>query len=473
MPLFLDRPKEAGRAQLEIFEFDAIFVEGSGSKGPTVPPAVFAWLESSCLRTAENGEAPWLKLIQRGGRKAVQVTNYVGVIRCPSGFQIEVLPKTGSANERGAVEARQLLVEMLCCLNGFRHIQTERAKLAAASMPLLEVFMSEFLLAVEQIVKRGLRGDYSIRQDNLQALRGKILIAQQLRHNLTRVDRFYTEHDQFSTDRPENRLLHTALRKVLPLLLSQENQRLARELIFAFADVPQSAQVQLDIRSVRLDRNMNHYADALAWAKLILDELSPVTGSGHHRAPSLLFPMEKVFEAFVAKHLSRQLRKSAFIKTQARTHHLVRHDKQDWFRLKPDLLVRESDNDIVVLDTKWKLLDRGRTGGTHKYGLAQGDFYQLLAYGQSYLDGKGDVVLIYPLTNLFDEPLPVFDFPKTEGLRLWVLPFCLTNRILSVPAEAPFAAYFESCTAESLAAQPGAYAVPGEIRASETMSKTQ
>jgi 5-methylcytosine-specific restriction enzyme subunit McrC len=442
MRSLISQPNGAKRDQLQVFEFDAMFVKGSGAAGPTVPAEVFAWLESSCLRTAENGETPWLKLIQRGGRRAVQVTNYVGVVRSPTGYQIEVLPKTGRANEGGATEARQLLIEMLCCLNGFRHIQTERAKLAAARMPLLEVFMAEFLHAVEQIVKRGLRCDYSIRQDNLHALRGKILISQQLRHNLTRADRFFTEHDQFSSNRPENRLLNTALRKILPLLVSQENQRLARELSFIFADVPQSTQIQLDFRCVRLDRGMSNYADALAWAELILDELSPVTGAGKHRAPSLLFPMEKVFEAFVAKHLSRQLRKPNFLKAQARSHHLVRHDEQDWFRLKPDLLVRESVNDFLVLDTKWKLLDRNKTGGTHKYGLAQGDFYQLLAYGQSYLAGEGDVVLIYPLTDLFDKALPVFSFPKTQGLRLWVLPFCLQKRTLTVPVDAPFAAHF-------------------------------
>ncbi|UOD32155.1 McrC family protein [Massilia violaceinigra] len=450
------RPGGASGAQLQVFEYDVLFAQGSGGAGPSVPAEVFAWLESACLRTAGQDETPWLKLIQRGGRRAVQVMNYVGVMRSPGGYQIEVLPKTGRANEGGAAGARQLLIDMLCCLNGFRHIQTGRAKLAAARMPLLEVFMAEFLLSVEQIVKRGLRSDYSTRQDNLQALRGKILISQQLRHNLTRADRFFTEHDEFSSNRPENRLLHTALRKILPLLVSQENQRLARELSFIFAEVPQSTQIQLDFRRVRLTRGMSNYADALAWAELILNELSPVSGSGSHRAPSLLFPMERLFEAFVAKHLSRQLRKPNFLKTQARSHHLVRHGAQDWFRLKPDLLVRESMTDLLVLDTKWKLLDRNKTGATHKYGLAQVDFYQLLAYGQSYLDSKGDVILIYPLTDLFDTGLPVFSFPKTEGLRLWVLPFCLQSRTLAVPADAPFAAHFEPHISARPADHPGA-----------------
>lgn len=438
-----DQPHAQARTHLAVFEFDPVFVDGSGSTGATVPPAVFTWLESTCLQTAEEGEKPWLRLIQRGGRKAVQVTNYVGVMRSPAGFQIEVLPKTGLANEGGANEARQLLIEMLCCLNGFRHIKTERARLAAASMPLLEVFMTEFLLAVNQVAKHGLRSDYAIRQDNLHALRGKILVNQQLRHNLTRADRFFTEHDEFSSNRPENRLLHTALRRIIPLLALQENQRLARELSVLFADIPLSTQIQADFRCVRLDRGMNSYADALAWAKLILEESSPVTGSGRNGAPSMLFPMEKLFEAFVSKHLSLQLRKPNYLKAQMRLHHLVCHNEQNWFRLQPDLLVRESARDFLVLDTKWKLLDRHKTGGTQKYGLAQSDFYQLLAYGQSYLDGQGDVVLIYPLTDLFDRALPVFSFPKTEGLRLWVVPFCLKSRMLAVPGEAPFAPYFQ------------------------------
>ncbi|MFY9812115.1 5-methylcytosine restriction system specificity protein McrC [Aquabacterium sp.] len=69
-----------------------------------------------------------------------------------------------------------------------------------------------------------------------------------------------------------------------------------------------------------------------------------------------------------------------------------------------------------------------------KYGLSQSDFYQLQAYGLSYLEGVGDVVLIYPRTDAFADPLHVFDFPKTSGMRLWVLPFCLKERCLRLPS---------------------------------------
>ena len=435
-------------AGITIYEFEALVAMASGAPDASglhpVPPSVFTWLESQALRAAEVGESAWVRVTQRRGRRAVQVTSFVGVIRAPDGFQIEVLPKVGKSIGGGDAQARRLLIEMLRCLGGFRHVQTDSATLVATHMPLLEVFIGEFLRAVAHIVKRGLRSDYSSRQDNLFALRGKLLMATHLRQNLFRADRFFTEHDQFSTDRPENRLLHAALRRALSWTAAQAHQQLARELCFVFAEVPQSERPAVDFSRVRLDRGMGHYADALAWARLILDDESPLTGAGGHRAPSLLFPMEAVFEAYVAKHLARQLVHPFTLRTQARSFSLVRHLEQDWFRLKPDLLVQEAGKNRLILDTKWKLLDDGKATGADKYGLDQGDFYQLHAYGQSYLDGQGDVVLIYPRTDAFDQALPVFEFPKFKGLRLWVLPFCLRERVLVLPTCGGLDAWFSA-----------------------------
>lgn len=152
--------------------------------------------------------------------------------------------------------------------------------------------------------------------------------------------------------------------------------------------------------------------------------------------------MEAVFEAFVAKHLARQLGQGFTLRTQASSLYLVRHLEQNWFRLKPDLLVQASKVSRVVLDTKWKLIDGQQATGSDKYGLDQGDFYQLHAYGQNYLDGQGDVVLIYPKTDALHKALPVFEFPKSSGLRLWVLPFCLKDKRLLLPECSRLDAFF-------------------------------
>lgn len=40
--------------------------------------------------------------------------------------------------------------------------------------------------------------------------------------------------------------------------------------------------------------------------------------------------------------------------------------------------------DVLVLDTKWKLLDGLKANGKDKYGLSQSGFYQLQAFGPCY-----------------------------------------------------------------------------------------
>ncbi len=418
-----------------VYEYD-VLVENTGQpiSGSTkhVPKSLFKWLQAEAIRLSENGETAWLRLDLRHGRPAVRLMNYVGVVRSPDGFQLEVLPKIGRVNSQPE-RARKLLIEMLRCLAGFRFIQTERAVLAAAKMPLFDVFISEFLSSMEHLVKRGVRSDYVQQQDNLQALRGKLLISQHLRANLIRKDRFYTEHDDYTLDRPENRLLHLALQRVMSWTLNTNNQKRVRELSVFFSNVPLPISLQADLQRIRVGRGMEHYHEAVAWMRLILADMSPLTGAGKHSVLSLLFPMEAVFEAYVGKHLRRQLCEPYRFRTQSRSFSLVKHRGYKWFQLKPDLLVEKNGSTELVLDTKWKLLDSALNDGSNKYGLSQGDFYQLFAYGQNHLNGQGDVLLIYPRTDTFQHALPVFEFSSSPNLRLWVLPFCLSAKRLVLP----------------------------------------
>ncbi|MDA6579655.1 restriction endonuclease, partial [Escherichia coli] len=82
---------------------------------------------------------------------------------------------------------------------------------------------------------------------------------------------------------------------------------------------------------------------------------------------------------------------------QAATYSLVKHGSNDCFKLRPDLLIqsRRPVQTKLVMDTKWKLIN-SNSQKTTQYGLAQADFYQMFAYGQKYLNGIGEMYLIYP-----------------------------------------------------------------------------
>ena len=424
-----------------IFEHSRLVAEGSKGKtegAVVIPRSAFEWLWRMAERCSDEKAARWVHVMAHRGGQALKMGSHVGVVRTPCGCRFEILPKIGRTTEKpeDIDDLRRLLVNMIRCLSDMPHVElTENAGLRTARMPMLDIFIRQFLAAVRQVVRHGLRSDYVTREDNLQVLRGKLQIAGDIRHNLVRRDRFFVAFDEYLPDRAENRLLHSALRLALQAAEGWDTQRLARELLFAFDGVPESRSVADDLQRIRLDRGMESYRLALDWARLLLKGLTPVPAAGSIDAPPLLFPMEKLFEAYVARHLRKQLAGNLRLVVRPKAGHLVRHRGQHWFKLRPDLSVSDGATDLAILDTKWKVLDQTKGDSVKKYGIAQSDIYQLYTYGRHFLGGSGSVVLIYPKTEQFDETLEPFEFcdgPKSGSFKLWVVPFCLDSRKLLV-----------------------------------------
>ncbi|MCY7295508.1 McrC family protein [Alteromonas sp. a30] len=402
--------------------------------------SAFEYLKKRCL--SEQSESRFLQLRLSRGMEMLQVQNYAGVVLCPDATQIEILPKVArhNAQEDASVLARKSLLKMLQSLKQFRHIKTNSANINQQKMPLLEIFISQFLNSVKELVKKGIKHDYQRQQSNNTFLKGKLLHAKQLKHNFIHRYKFYVEFNNYVADRVENKLLHSALKTVASYTRLNSNKRLVHELLFAFDGIELSQDYQQDFDAITPQRGMQHYQVPLSWAKLILFGFSPQTMLGEHHAFSLLFPMEAIFESFVAQHLKQILPKTLTLSTQVQKHHLVSFDGQGYFRLKPDLYLTglESSlennpenglkNDKVILDTKWKLINSDKTSRKGKFGLAQSDFYQMLGYGYKYLNGVGKMVLIYPKTSQFDAPL-IHDFYYDEArqLSLKVVPFDISH----------------------------------------------
>ncbi|MGL5666373.1 MAG: McrC family protein [Shewanella sp.] len=416
---------------ITVFEYGYLSYEPLACKdlgAKRISQRAFEYIKEVCLGGHKSEMSRCFSLTKCYGYELLQVQNYVGVIMTPTGEQIEVLPKIGRKSvslgnvEHAIAASREVLLTMLYHLGQFRHLATLDAHIAGKSMPLLEVFIRQFLQSVNRLVKRGLRSDYIEQQDNLSFQKGKLNVSQQLRHNLINKQKFSVEYDEFLTNRPANRLIKTALKKLTRITQLAGNQRLLQELTFAFAEIPLSQSIQYDFNQLRLDRSMQDYHVPLAWAKLVLDGISPLCMKGEQYALSLLYPMEAVFESYVASVLRSQLCEDATLTTQASSKYLVTHHARQQFQLKPDLLITTSEQSLIVLDTKWKILDLE----SHHYGLSQSDLYQMFAYGHKYLDGAGELYLIYPAHEHFNKPIEhSFDFAR--NLKLWVVPFELES----------------------------------------------
>ena len=192
-----------------IFEFG--YIVSSITSPPSgccvISAKSFDWLEKQCLKQDEE-HRKLLRYCTYKGVKAFQVQNYVGVISTPYGEQIEVLPKivrTAKDDTDQEDSSRKSFLNMLRHLKQFRNIESSDSMISAHKMPLLEVFIRQFLLSVNTLVKRGLRSDYKRVEENQTFLKGRLLVAKQLRHNLVNQHEFYVEYDEFLPDRPVNR----------------------------------------------------------------------------------------------------------------------------------------------------------------------------------------------------------------------------------------------------------------------------
>lgn len=383
----------------------------------------FDWLAEFSAYTRKGGA----ELVHVEDRRWLRLDNFVGVIETPAGTTIEILPKHVAAGEDIAAH-RALLLKMIRRVTDVDPREAAEADLQVLNLPLPEWLISRFLANLESLVKKGLRFDYTEVQEESRFLRGRLDFPRQLRQPPGRQHLFHIHHEIFVPDGPENRLLKSALRVARDAARTTRNWRLARELWQYLEPIPQSMAVDQDFARWRTDRLMAHYRGIRPWCEMILRGNVPIAQLGEQRGISLLFPMEELFEKFVATCLRKQLSVPHRLTTQARRHSLCTHLGKPIFQLRPDLLIERSRKPVAVLDTKWKRL------ATHKdkYGLGQSDFYQLFAYGEKYLAGSGDLFLVYPARPGFTDPLPPFDF--TDELRLWVVPFDLELELL-VPGD--------------------------------------
>lgn len=390
-----------------------------------VSGSVFDWL---CGLDAERdgGKA----LVSLVGRDTLKLSSYVGVLESPCGQVIEVLPKHHDDGD-DVGRARALLVKLINASLNLPSRELDEAGLELYQGPLSEWVMARFLDELDRLFKRGLRFDYLRVEEEQRYLRGQLDVARQLRQPAHKQHLFQIRHDVFLPDRPENRLLKSALDLVVKRCQRADNWRLSHELAGLLHELPPSRDVSRDFALWRNDRLMAHYRAIRPWCELILSQHLPQAVHGGWRGISFLFPMERLFEDYVAGWLGRRLRPGARLRTQARTHSLCQHEGQTMFELRPDLLL-EHEGQIWVLDTKWKRLDAEK--GKNKYGLSQGDFYQMFAYGHHYQDGKGEMALIYPSRGDFQASLAPFEMQQGK-LRLWVLPFDLESDELGLPGK--------------------------------------
>ena len=374
-------------------------------------------------------------IFRRKGKRFIRVKNYVGIVETRSGLVIEILPKTYLDNDeldKSANESRAILLKLLRSLKNSPFINLGHSHLKEKEgLPLLEIFISSYLEELSLLMSKGLKGGYVTNEGEVNFIKGKLLVKQTLERNQTNRAKFYCKYDDFNLDIAPNRLIKSTLNLILKTSKSSTNKKKALKALQGFEVVRASDAIDKDL--VYCDTNKKlliNYGNLLSWSAIFLRNKSFISFHGNTVNQAILFPMEKLFESYIAAMMKKYC-KEIKLRTQDRRFSLLgqkmHSGDQEYslrkFNLKPDIVINDNQ---IILDTKWKILD----ADSSKHGIQEGDIYQMHAYGRGYKEESHGLFprlgLIYPKCRTFQKALPQMRYGKE--VLLDVVPFDFANK---------------------------------------------
>ena len=294
----------------------------------SLPERTFSALEEFVL-TNQNSETDALELMglsaRKGVGKIITAKNYVGIITMKDGTTIEILPKIYSEidDDEQGLRTKKLLIDMLKTLRDTPYKTLQTSNVNIEKMNIFEIFIRMFIDEVFFIVKRGLKCSYESIEENATFFKGKMKFSQQIKYNHSHKERNFVEYDAFTVNRPENRLLKATLLYLYKHSTSSKNRNDIKILLNSFGEIEASVDYKTDFSKYIPDRNMKDYSTALLWSKVFLMGKSFTSFAGSEVAVALLFPMETLFESYIAALLKKELGiKGYLVSAQDRKYHL-------------------------------------------------------------------------------------------------------------------------------------------------------
>lgn len=198
---------------------------------------------------------------------------------------------------------------------------------------LLSIFLiTEYLSLLARVVKKGLKKSYYMVEENLSyKVKGKILIAKNIRKNLTRgkVTDNICSYQVYDIDSPENQILKKALSFCIRQLDVYKHaldvsylKEKARKIAPYFNCVSDNVS-EKKIKTFKANPIYKEYKQAIEFAQLLLKRYSyniTLAGKKEVETPPFWIDMSKLFELYIFHHLRKVFTAKNEIKYHVRAH---------------------------------------------------------------------------------------------------------------------------------------------------------
>lgn len=360
----------------------------------------------------------------------LRAKNYVGVVWI-DGITIEILPKiqqveeqTGNPKVLGL--ARTNLVYMLSVAGNLPLIEQDVAKLQVGQTNLLEIYALIFIRKLKQQIRAGVPYGYVEMEEDQAFVKGKILFSDNLKKNLERYDCVFVRYDEYTSDITINRIFKATCLRLLMMVKSWPSRKAIDEVLAYLENVDEGIIGASDFGRLVYDRNTFRFRDLVEFCRIILFGNAPSIVRGRTRTFSLLFPMEKVYERFIANYIFKNQKELGFEKMSVipqetgKNGYLLEGENGGVHEMRPDVVIRDENGKAqIIVETKWKII-----GGSQNIA---GNLYQLYAYARTY-EARWNILLYPRIEESYEENMWI---PGHKDIRLGVKQVDLTRDLVN------------------------------------------
>lgn len=235
-------------------------------------------------------------------------------------------------------------------------------------------------------------------EEALQTPRGSINFKRYISNSLSygNYHNIECDYEPFLFDNKVNRIIKFCSRLLLNQTKFHENQRMLQEVIFILDEVDDRPCTVYDIEKITINSFFEDYSILMDSCKLILNQQLYSSNTYDLSQWCLLFPMEYIFEDFLAGFLETWFSKNWHVHYQRSEKYLaINSDGKKVFNMQHDIFLTAKDETKrkIIIDTKYKLREFDYKNDPKK-GISQSDLYQMVSY--AFRRGCTDIVLAYP-----------------------------------------------------------------------------
>ena len=310
----------------------------------------------------------------------IKTEAYVGTIRFAD-FQLNILPKIIGENDSSCLEN---LMFMLRYTKKLEIHTIDSAEISKTKQPFLEILIAHYANILLNALQRHIPHHYETKEENLSAVRGRILFAENQLVNMGNLARVYCQFDEFTSDNLLNQTFKFVAQALCLLTAVPATRARLNKILAIYEDVELRAISYAQAKKILLNRNQLIFKDVLDLALLFLQHS---TISQHNKTftnLAILFDMNKLFEEFVAAALEKAFPGQVQTQKSLTIIDSIGGYANTSYRIRPDILFRHD----TIIDTKYKILDLPDNKPS------EADIYQMLAYNRFF--NRQNIILCYP-----------------------------------------------------------------------------